>query len=429
MKFIILFISIIALSSCSNKRDNSKVTNKLSIESDSTLLKNDTDISINIRPLNKQIPIYDKITKFDNYLSTIASEIYFVKLDDEPLIRDFFIYDIQKSEDYIFLQGPDYIYQYNSLGKYIKTIGSKGQGPGEYINLNPSIQLDSENKLLYACDSKLQRCLIYDFDGIFRKSIKIGKNQGYIALLDSHTIAVKTAFEDRFLPNNSLSLLLLDREWKTTKAFKSSLYPVSREGVEQLGPEVNPLWKCHNDFYMLEYGNDTIYQIINRSIVPVLILTGELKLKKNELFKSKQGNKVTIAGPLMKPNSYIYESDHFLIFRIHTTEDVYFAVYNKQTGTIYRTGKHEKTYQSEYKSNKNKDFFIDDLVSGMAIDPLYQSEDKAIGIISAASIIDDKDNILNYISAHPSLKGEQLKQIIENIDEGSNSVLCFIRLK
>lgn len=83
----------------------------------------------------------------------------------------------------------------------------------------------------------------------------------------------------------------------------------------------------------------------------------------------------------------------------------------------------------EYAREKDKDYFIDNLVSNMAIIPLYQSNGMAIGIISAMSIIENKDDILNFIAQHPTQEGESLKKIIENIEEEDNSILCFIRFK
>lgn len=105
-------------------------------------------------------------------------------------MRDFFINDIQQTDQNLFIQGSEYIYKYNASGEFVKQIGSRGQGPAEYVNLSSPIQLDPENQLIYASDLKTQKCIIYDFNGNFKKAIKVKEGQESICLLDSLTIAI-----------------------------------------------------------------------------------------------------------------------------------------------------------------------------------------------------------------------------------------------
>ena len=57
--------------------------------------------SINIRPADIHVPFYTEIAKYDNNLSSIASGVRFVKLDDEPLFRDFLIHDVQQCDSFV----------------------------------------------------------------------------------------------------------------------------------------------------------------------------------------------------------------------------------------------------------------------------------------------------------------------------------------
>lgn len=421
-QYIYALYLVMCLGGCSNKAEKATT----SIEQPDSIQPSEP---INIRPKDKHIPLYAPIDEYNNNLSDIASEIHFVKLSNEPLLKDFLIADIQCSDEYIFLQGMGYIYQYNLAGNFIKQIGSSGQGPGEYINLSAPIQLDRNNKLIYANDLRTRNFFVYNFDGTLNKAIYGKEEIVSFTLLDSATIAIKTSCNAHFLPHQTKALVIESVERKPIKSFKSYLYPVSPEVREHFGPDVNPLWQCRNDFYMLEYGNDTIYQVTKDSLIPSLILTGELTLDKDELFKKEQKNKILICGHMMKPESYVFESDRFIIFRMVAREARYFAIYDKKTGHLHRTGKQEKPNMGEYAREKDKDYFIDNLVSNMAIIPLYQSNGMAIGIISAMSIIKNKDDILNFIAQHPTQEGESLKKIIENIEEEDNSILCFIRFK
>ena len=175
MKTYIYIILLFCLLGCSNKANN---TSSILSEIDTLVVEED----VNIRPEDKHIPIYEEISEYRNNLSEIASEISFVKLSNEPLVRDFFIYDIQSTDQFIFLMGPQLIYQYDLNGNFIRQIGRKGQGPGEYTNLTAPLMIDSENKLLYAHDLHTQQLLVYDFDGVFKKKVNLDRNASCLTM-------------------------------------------------------------------------------------------------------------------------------------------------------------------------------------------------------------------------------------------------------
>ena len=291
---------------------------------------------VNIRPADKHVPFYDEIGKYDNNLSSIASGVRFVKLDDEPLFRDFLIHDVQQCDSFLFLLGGEHIFMYDASGKFLRQIGRKGQGPGEYVNLNAPLQLDEKNRVLYVADGYTSRFLSYDFDGNLLKDIRYANSEWRQAyLLDSVTVMVNTDVDSRFQPSRTKKLILQDYDRKTLKSFPSYLYPVERpRGNFAYGVD-NILWRCGKDFYLLEYGNDTIFQITREQLIPVLILTGDdLKLSKDEWFSRDKKDKVTIAPQMLKPSSGIFESNRFLIasLRRRFPKESYFAVLDKKTG-------------------------------------------------------------------------------------------------
>lgn len=422
MKIYTFLILLFCLFGCSNKGKN--ISSNLP-ETDTLVVEED----LNIRPENKHIPIYEEIPEYCSNLSEVASEISFVKLSNEPLIRDFFIYDIQSTDQYIFLMGPELIYQYDWNGSFIRQIGGKGQGPGEYTNLTAPLMIDYENKLLYAHDLHLQQLLVYDFDGNFKKKVYLDRNTACLTMFDTILMAERTSSVHRFLPYKGKAFAFRGYNGKTAKSFDSHLYPISRDGLDHYGPDVNPLWKHDGNFYMLEYGNDTIYQVTKESLIPDLILTGKLALGRDDLFKKDKKGKVNVGGPLMKPDSYIFESNRFLLFRMYAETEIYYAICDKKTGQIRRTGHQNKRYEFDYKGEKSKDYFIDDLVSDMVVDPLYQSSGRAIGLIPAPAIVDDRDNIIRFIDQHPSDEGKKLKETVTRMTEEDNSIVCFIKFK
>lgn len=413
--------------SCGNKNKSieaEKANGKI-IENKNSKIESETSSFVESKEFS--IPIYDECTNYDNRLSTVASKIRFVAIDSVMLLRDFFVYDVALCEEYIFLSSYDYIYQYDKNGKFVRKVGGKGMGPKEYVLLSPPLQIDEENKLLYAIDEQRNRIMVYDFNGNLFKAIPVGDECHVIALLDSTTLAIRTTFEKRFEPN-TLSLLLIDTEGKKIKAFKSYLYPANGR-AESYGPQANYLWNCRENYYTMEYGNDTVFRITKSMLIPRLVLTGKLALTKDELFKREQGNKKTIIGPLFRPNSAIFESDHFIIFRIYQKEEAVLLAYNKETGEIHQTSRQENIAKPEYTNDLNYSYYQDDLVSGMPFYPLYQSNGKAIAILSASNVVENKQKILDHIQAHPSEEADHLKEIVNRLDETDNSLLMIVEFK
>lgn len=68
------------------------------------------------------------------------------------------------------------LFLFNKQGKFIKMIGRKGKGPGEYIDPD-DISIDRENKKIYVLDSQTQNVLKYSGNGTFESSFKL-ENKG-----------------------------------------------------------------------------------------------------------------------------------------------------------------------------------------------------------------------------------------------------------
>ena len=386
---------------------------------------------VNIRPADKHVPFYDEIEKYDNNLSSIASGVRFVKLDNEPIFRDFFVLDIQQCDSFLFLMDPKHLFMYDATGKFIRQIGQNGQGPGEYVLLNAPLQLDEKKRILYAADGYTSRFLSYDFDGNCLKTIRYANSDWSRAyLLDSATIAVNTLATHRFPPHKTPKLVLQNYARKTLKSFPSYLYPVERPKSMLAYGTDNFIWHCGNDFYMLEYGNDTVFQITREELIPALILTGDLNPTGDELFKM-EGNKLIITATIMQPSAAMFESNRFLIAnisRFHPRES-YYAVLDKKTGALWRTGKHTQPFVGEAAKHKSADYFIDDIVSGLPIEFIYISQGEAICLIAADALLTQKEAIAEFVAKHPTEEGKKLQKIVEGMHEEDGSVVCFVKLK
>ena len=385
---------------------------------------------VNIRPADKHVPFYDEIEKYDNNLSSIASGVRFVKLDNEPIFRDFFVLDIQQCDSFLFLMEPKHLFMYDATGKFIRQIGQNGQGPGEYVYLGAPLQLDEKRRILYATDFYTNRYLSYNFDGGFLKETRFSHEEDQAYLLDSTTIAINTLSTQRFLPHKTPKLVLQNYARKILKSFPSYLYPIDRpRNMISFGPD-NFLWHCGNDFYLLEYGNDTIFQVTREKLIPALILTGDMKLTGDNLFDDEK-DKLSITAYIMQPSAAIFESNRFLIAKISRSRsrESYHAVLDKKTGALWRTGKHTQPFVGEAAKFRTENYFIDDMVSGLPIEFIYNSQGEAICLIAADALLEQREAIAEFVSKHPTEEGKKLQKIVEGMHEEDSSVVCFVKLK
>lgn len=385
---------------------------------------------VNIRPADKHVPFYDEIEKYDNNLSSIASGVRFVKLDNEPIFRDFFVLDIQQCDSFLFLMEPKHLFMYDATGKFIRQIGQNGQGPGEYVYLGAPLQLDEKRRILYATDFYTNRYLSYNFDGGFLKETRFSHEEDQAYLLDSTTIAINTLSTQRFLPHKTPKLVLQNYARKILKSFPSYLYPIDRpRNMISFGPD-NFLWHCGNDFYLLEYGNDTIFQVTREKLIPALILTGDMKPTGDNLFDDEK-DKLSITAYIGQPSAAIFESNRFLIAKISRSRsrESYHAVLDKKTGALWRTGKHTQPFVGEAAKFRTENYFIDDMVSGLPIEFIYNSQGEAACLIAADVLLTQKDVIADFVKKHPTEEGKKLLKIVEGMHEEDSSVVCFVKLK
>jgi hypothetical protein len=376
------------------------------------------------------IPLFSEHECYETRLSAIALNVSFISLEIEPPLNDSKIGDVQLSDEYVFLSDISQILQYDKSGTFIREIGRWGNGPEEYVQVFPPIQVDYGKKLIYVVDGHQNKILCYGFDGKFVRSFPNNRNDNCIALIDEHTIAGRQTMSERRFADPCRLISFFDTKGKPLRSYQSHLYPIDCE-KEVFGPEVSFLWEYKKKFYYLEYGADTIFCINDALLTPQYTLTGKLKVNGTEIFSRKTGRKQNIFQQAFRPYSAIFESESFLIFRIADDYEHFFIIYDKYSRKLYRTFYKDPKIISRRKQGdvKAMDYFVDDLVSGLSFNPQYQSYGKAIALIPATEIAEKREDILCFIAAHPSDESVRLKALVEKMDEFDNPLVMIVTFK
>jgi len=374
----------------------------------------------------EKIPLFTECKNYNNDLSAIASEVEFAAFDMKLPLNDFHVLDVAITDKYIFLMEMHNIIQYDLNGKYIKTIGSKGRGPKEYVQLQPPLQLDRKNKLIYATDCRGNKVQVYDYEGNYKKTFPLTTAFMNARLIDSSTFAMLQHDYHRYRPNTPL-VCFVDGKGKELKLYNSHIYPYDRKKMKMFGASTSFMWKNGGAYRFLEYGADTIFRIEKTELIPERVLTGKLKPSMEESFLRDIYNKVYIFQGIMRPTAGIFESDKFIVFQVYYEHEDYYSVYNKETKQFHRT--FYKDIPRNKRGGARMNFFTDDMVSGMTFSPRYQSGGKAIALISAEKVVEDRDVILDFISKHPSKASERLKAIVEKMTEEDNPLMMTVKFK
>ena len=221
-------------------------------------------------------------------LQEITEEIIAIELEltDESVFSPNYIQNITLSESEVFIAGMQKIYVFSKDGQFIRTIGSTGQGPGEYHRIS-KIALDEKNRRLFISSSK--KIVSYDINGNFLKETKVlsGEIKDINYINEELLLLVENVYDDnKEVYYSRPTLYRLNDELRTVDSctimnyrYASSQLWFHKDFILKEGKSV---FLYYGDFAM-QFGNDlvekvfsdTLYRIENKYIVP------ELKLKFN----------------------------------------------------------------------------------------------------------------------------------------------------
>lgn len=116
-------------------------------------------------------------------ISEIADTVEYLELKTPKDIIISRIGDIILVDDYWIIRSLAGICKFTKEGQFVKMIGRKGQGPGEYLQIR-GVDYDPEKKEILVADA--QKILFYDLDGNYIRHIKIVEDYFYnIGVSDS----------------------------------------------------------------------------------------------------------------------------------------------------------------------------------------------------------------------------------------------------
>jgi hypothetical protein len=346
----------------------------------------------------------DEATKNEKqmYLSSIGRTIKYVCLEtkDDCLINEDFIVFTGLVQNSLLIADLNGCYLFNMDGKFIRQIGHKGNGPGEYGNIENVVSDEINNKIMIT-SSSTRGILVYDDKGNYIETLLNQVNLSHWSFLNNETIALNIG-NYRGNSREKLAITSLSGDTLLTVPnsdfFNGSRSPLNLNNMAYF-------YTFEDKVYYYRMFNDTIYYIDkNYELIPQYIfLSSNHKLEKT--IRADAMKFVETAVDYILPWQII-ETDKYLFVNMFT---------NKKGLKPYFYDKDKKKFVSiTNPENHNSDGFVNDLDNGPVFFPQYKIRDKmSCMILSPAHIIELKEQSL-------------FPDMFLDVNEDSNPVVAFV---
>ena len=333
-------------------------------------------------------------------LNELASDIRYVPLEttDDCLMNNEF-YIMQYTGEDIITSG---IFHFDKNGKFLNKIGSKGQGPEEYLQGLFAFG-DWKNKLLYVQNWTTLTC--YGFDGTFVRSVPTPQlNMGAAGLFDENHILYSNDiyYADKA---NTIQLYMVDSQnGKTVSKWRGHLEENKKYGMILTSRD-----------FMYNYDNSLFYKPALENVIFKI-----LSPKKRQLVYKFDcsGKDIDVSADEVDPKKRF----QFLsVYWAKETAQYLFVNYGMKN--ISRLG----IYDKEKKTFTNVTI-KDNLAGGYDIHPAWTSDDNHLLMVYyAGGLLQDKEK--RYSTGLLPERKKELDELLKNIKEDDNPVVILVTLK
>lgn len=324
-------------------------------------------------------------------ISEIADTIEYLELKTPKDIIMARILNIIPGDDFWLIHTKDGIFKFTKEGEFVKEIGRKGQGPGEYLRIL-GIDIDPIRQEIIQAD--MQQILFYDLDGNFLRNAKINDYFFNIAFSDSVLWTCNLCLHvDKYMA------CALNRKGDTIASMPNPNY-----GMESLNTDgfyfnsstdLREFSRYKGTLYMkTRASNDTVFQLSGPNWTPYLLFDmGKYKMPvEYEMWYSKDAYEKNATRYWNIPR--LEEDDRYLFLT---------AVRQKSTNEI--RGHEDDHKYIVYDKRKRQGFvtkgetgikITDDILGGLTIWPRWVSDDYYISTVEWYSLSEELKNG-NYI--------------------------------
>ena len=357
-------------------------------------------------------------------LSELAQDIIYIRIDNHYPIGLIYAVKIIKKSIYLSTQNTG-ILVFNRNGRFIRKIGSKGRGPGEYIYCM-SFAVDENSETVYVRD-KDQTIKVYSKGGKFLKNIPLPKcNDG--SHFEEVEIFNSYLFVSQYINmgHAEYSWIIMDTLGNLIKQKKNSI-PTFPSRIGSIGGT----FKFKDKISYWNLYNDTVFTINpDLSYQPSYLFSpGEYRMPKLKIEFNSIDEFVDKLDKYIEPH-LLLETDNYLVYDYYFKKKFVIALIDKET---------KKTYLSYYNSegggfSNEIGGIFNDIDGGLMLHPKYYFTNNhfeyLVGLLDSYHIKAHitNDEFKNSTPKYPEKKKE-FEKLAESLKETDNPVLMLVRLK
>lgn len=350
-------------------------------------------------------------------LSEVASEIRYITLEtteDNLLDRDAVHLLVDFAGKYLFVCDGHHIYQFTPEGKYIRKIGKRGQGPGEFRKHILAVVYDEAKEHIIATDYLGGKAIVFSFEGKYLYDFKIkGKILAFLPPDGIYGYCGNYVFSKE---RTGVDLIMMNDQGKRLKEFRFNYKegkrypPIFEDGlfynyqgfVYYKNPFETQLFRIEGKKKMLAYELDLgTYAKYEKEDPQKVVLDKE---------KGVGSVLPTEAGKKRFTFSSLFETDSHLYIRYYQEQEWRLGLYDKRSGQVVRV----------HSGKMKGDGFVDDLEGGLPFMPVRGNGKTLINMIPAEHLLE---------KVQPSQARGSLKKAMENLLVDDNPVIQVITLK
>lgn len=290
------------------------------------------------------------------------------------------IYKIIPTSDFIFVFTNDLVYQFDTNGKYIRKIGSKGRGPTEYGNIL-DVSVDEGSGKIYICDNSGKKINIYSLSGEYLGKVPRNGLWKRFEVFDNMYFINPLNYS-----GNEPCMLKVVAEDDSTICFNNYVKYEQRDLF--LIYDIKSFQKLNNELIFHQQFNDTIYRYNpqNRKLhVSYSFDFGSLKLPYHLLGSltswNNESSKYGYLHDVCENNNYVFATISY------KGENEKYVI-NKKTGESYFIDKQQDLIWPQWSSEKGI------LVSCLQANSLLKHKDEIsdIKLLKIVSNMKEDDN-------------------------------------
>jgi hypothetical protein len=350
-------------------------------------------------------------------LSDIAKSVTYIPLETTPkfLIGDKSV-RVKPCGDYIFVsEHGKPVGVFSRTGKFIRTIGRIGNGPGEY-NFDFLFWPDSTTREIYVWNAVQSSLMAFSFDGKYQGDIKPGPKPGAFAPL-GHNLFATWTFRQEEYQGRYFRLFTHDRTGRIIDRF----YEPKRELNIRMGimmPEFTPTM---GGYLYNTWEDEFISRItISGKFVKALVWDlGKLKMPSAGMedfqrYKREKANYVLDVSAS--------ESETAWYIKFYYKDQLRMAVHDKITGGEFMVANPDTAQKGVF----------NDIDDGPSFWPYWDNEGgrNFVKLIDAVDILENvKKTRPGGVAAKFPQKSAAWKKLVAGLSENSNPVVMVVEMQ